>query len=89
MFSGEEETCETVRYLPGFLNVYRSGRGWGEGIVQGRQRILWNSKIFTQIPKCVQIKPGVGEGGDCSAETRNPVEQFNLIYKCAACLPCH
>ena len=36
--------------------------------VQRRQRIVWNSKIFTQIPKCIQVKRGWGE-------TKNRVEQ--------------
>ena len=88
LFSGDKKPCGTVSCLPKFLNVYRSDRKWGEGIVQRRQETLWNSKIFTLIPKCIQVRQGVG-GGDCSAETRYPLEQFALIYKCATCLPCH
>ena len=44
LFRGDKESCGTVRYLPRFLNVYRSNRAWGRGgIVQRRQETLWNN----------------------------------------------
>lgn len=31
LFNGDKESCGTVRYLPRFLNVYRSDWAWGRG----------------------------------------------------------